>query len=212
MELRLYHYWRSSSSWRVRWALDYKQIIHQKQAVNLLKQESESEDHRARNPSAQVPTLEMIDSSPIRFLSESVAIIEWLNEAYPEHPLLPASIDLRARCRELTEVINSGTQPLQNLGVAQLHSSSPDEQKSWNQHWIRSGLQSYEQLVQQTAGKLSIGDGLTVADLFLIPQCYNALRFDIGLDEFPVIQRIHDYALTLPSCISSHPDRYAPVN
>ena len=212
MTLRLYHYWRSSSSWRVRWALDYKNISYQKVAINLLNQESESDSHLERNPSAQVPTLEFLSAAPIRFLSESVAIIEWLESSHPEPALLPTDPYLRARCRELTEMINSGTQPLQNLGVAQHHSPQIDEQKAWNQYWIRSGLRNYEAVVGESAGRLSLGDQLSAADLFLIPQCYNAIRFNIPLSEFPTIQRIHDYAMALPSCVSSHPDQYAPVS
>jgi len=208
--IKLYHYWRSTSSWRVRWALNYKEIPYQTIAVNLLNNESEAPDHLLRNPSGQVPTVELSENSPLRYLSESTAILEWIEEAYPNPALLPKNPMERARCRQLCQIINSGTQPLQNLGVAQLHSSDPAEQKKWNQFWIQNGLHNYEQLVKQSAGKYSMGDQFTWADLFLIPQCYNADRFEVALESFPNILKIRESAQALPSYFSSHPDRYAP--
>jgi maleylpyruvate isomerase len=210
--LKLYHYWRSSSSWRVRWALELKRVSCEFVAINLLTDEVESPEHQARNPLAYVPTLELVerDAGPLRHLSESMAIIEWLDEMKPDPGLLPSGPLLRARARQLAEMINSGTQPLQNPTVAQFHSLDPAAQKTWNVHWIRKGLGAYERLVAETAGIFSIGDQVSLADLFLIPQCYAAGRNEIPLSDFPTIERIHAAALATQACQASHPDRYAP--
>lgn len=211
MNLRLFHYWRSSSSWRVRWALALKGIPCEFIAVNLLDDESEQPAHLARNPMGFVPALEILNSkSSVRFLGESVAIIEWLEEVHPLPTLFPNDPLERARTRQLAEIVNAGTQPVQNLSVTLRHSPDPEEQKKWSQHWIRKGLGAYEKLVQETAGLFSIGNTLTFADLFLIPQCYNAGRNDVPLSEFPTIQKIHEQAIQTEACMKSSPDRFKP--
>ena len=210
-QLRLFHYWRSSSSWRVRWAIRFKNLTCDYVAVNLLKNESEDKENLLRNPLGVVPTLEVQGSSSnIHFLGESAAIIEWLEETYPNPSLFPSDGLLRARVRQLVQVINADTQPLQNLGVALEHSEDPEVQKKWNQKWIRKGLNAYQELLKDTSGKFSVGDHLTMADLFLIPQCYNALRNDLRLEEFPTIHKIYEEALKTDSCIASSPDRFKP--
>jgi maleylacetoacetate isomerase len=208
--MKLYHYWRSSSSWRVRWALAYKHIPCDWVAINLLTDESDSEAHLRRNPMGYVPALELEGKNGPVYLTESIAIIEWLEETHPEPRLLPVDPFERAQVRQLAEVINSGTQPLQNLTTMLLHSDNPEEQKRWARHWSRKGLQAYEKLAQETAGTFSFGNSLTLADLFLAPQCYNALRQEISLDEFPLIKKIYEAALATPSGQTSHPDRFAP--
>lgn len=212
MRLRLYHYWRSSSSWRVRWALAFKNIPCEFVAINLLSDEAESEEHLKRNPLGFIPVLENLDhpSSPLRFLSESTAIIEYLEELHPTPSLYPADPLLKARTRQLAEIINSDTQPLQNMNTFLRHSSDPEEQKRWNQYWIQRGLIAYETLVQETAGIFSVRNSLTTADLFLIPQCYNAKRFDVPLSDFPTIERIYHSALETESYRKSAPEGFQP--
>jgi maleylacetoacetate isomerase len=209
-KLRLYHYWRSSSSWRVRWAFAYKEIACDFVAVDLLPGASESAEHRKRNPLGYVPVLEFQGQPHLPYLGESIAIIEWAEEVFPEPSLLPGNPLERARARQLAEIINSGTQPLQNLNAQDEHTKDPVERKRWTQHWIRNGLQAYETLVAETAGPFSMGDQLTLADLFLVPQCYNAARNEVGLDAYPNIARIQKNALATPSCMASHPDRFQP--
>src|SRR5665213_1802972 len=177
-KLKLYHYWRSSSSWRVRWGLALKDVKCEFEAIDLLSGQSESPEHLSRNPLGFVPVLEITESSGKKFfLSESLPILEWLNETYPEPSLFPKDPIARARARQLAEVINAGTQPLQNLNVQELHSADKEAKKHWSQHWIRNGLHAYETLVRETAGKFSVGNELSVADLCLIPQCYNCLLY-----------------------------------
>ncbi len=205
--VRLFHYWRSSSSWRVRWGLEIKKLRCEMVAVDLLKNQSEAPEHLARNPMGYVPTLEVTGG---RFIGESVEILEWLEETHPQHPLLPKDPLARARARQLVEIVNAGTQPIQNLGVTEMYSDDPEKKKAWNQHWIRKGLGAYEALVRETAGKFSMGDQLALPDLFLIPQCYNASRNEVALGEFPTIERINRAGLATESCEASHPERYKP--
>ncbi len=207
MKLKLYHYWRSSSSWRVRWALAHKGIPCEYIAVNLLDDETDRPEHRARNPMGHVPVLE-VDG---RLLTESVAMLEWLEETYPAAPLLPRDPWLRARTRALVETINAGIQPVQNLNVLEMLSDAPETRKKWAQHWIRHGLRSFEALASDLGGKFSAGDQLTLADLLLVPQCYNAGRQEIDVGaEFPRLKAWVDAALATPSGQASHPDRFKP--
>ena len=209
MKLRLYHYWRSSCSWRVRWALLIKGVPCEFESIDLLSDETDQPPQRARNPIGYVPVLELLNSQdPFRFIAESIAIIEWLEETIPTPSLLPGTPLQRARIRQLAEIINSGTQPLQNLNVMARYSIDPTEQRKWNQHWIHQGLHAYEVLVTKTSGLYSIGDTLTLADLCLIPQCYNAIRYELGLSDFPVIEKIYSTALKTPSCQGSAPESF----
>ena len=212
MKLRLYHYWRSSSSYRVRFALGLKGIAFESAIVNLLTEDTESPEFRKRNPAGQVPVIELQDGPDAgKFIAESMAIMEWLEETQPKPALLPGTALDRARIRQLAEIVNSGTQPLHNLTVFQHHSPEPAEQRRWNQHWIRNGMQAYETVVRETAGKFSMGDSPTLADTCLVPQCYAAERFDVPLSDYPTIARINANLLALPSCQAAHPDRFKPA-
>ncbi len=213
MKLRLYHYWRSSSSWRVRWAMAIKGVSCEFVSINLLTDESDQETHTARNPMGYVPVLEFLEEKreTYRFLGESMAIIEWLEDTFPSPSLLPGDPIEKAKIRQMAEIINAGTQPLQNPNVALFHSADPEEQKRWNQNWIRKGLHSFQTLAEKTSSLYSVGDSLTLADLYLIPQCYNAKRNGISLDEFPILQKIETAATQTESYIQSSPDRFAPA-
>jgi maleylacetoacetate isomerase len=214
MKLRLHHYWRSSSNWRVRWAFKLKGIVCEYAPVDLLSDEPEGAEHLARNPLGYVPVLEQIDEADParRYLCESLAIIEWAEETHPQPSLLPGDPWQRARIRMLAEVIASDTQPLQNLGPQELHSTDPGGRKSWARHWIRHGLHAYEKLAAGSAGNYSVGDAITLADLCLIPQCYNAERYGVDLGEFPTVARIHAAALETEACRASAPDQFAPAD
>lgn len=209
---RLYHYWRSSSSWRVRLALDWKGLSYEAAPVSLLNGESESPEHLSRNPAGCVPVLEILGAPPL-FLTESIAIIEYLEETHPSlSSLLPGSATQRARIRALAEVINAGTQPIQNIPVLERHSSDPAEQKAWAKEFIARGLKTYETLCTPVSGTFSVGDSFSLADICLIPQIYNAERYQVDLRQFPVISGIHDRCRSLPAFASSHPDRFKPLD
>jgi maleylacetoacetate isomerase len=144
-------------------------------------------------------------------LSDSTAIVQWLEECFPSGPkLFPEDLWLRARVRSLAAIISSDTQPLQNLTVLHRHSSDLEQQKKWAQEVIFEGLQAFERAAAPFAGDFSVGHQLSWADLCLLPQLYNAERFGVSLDSLPVIRRVRDHAVLLESYRSSHPSRYEP--
>jgi len=205
--MKLYHYWRSSSSWRVRWAFALKKIKCEWVHVGLLDGESESESHLKRNPMGYVPALELPNDV---FIAESLAIIHWAEKINPTPPLITGNPIEQSITLQLAELINAGTQPLQNLTCTYEHSADPIEQKRWMRFWTEKGLNAYETVCQKWAKDFSIGNQISLADLCLIPQCYNALRQELDLKKFPTIYRIYNNAIQTPECISSHPDQFDP--
>lgn len=200
-QMKLYHYWRSSCSWRVRWALELKGLKVESIPVNLLQNEQKAAGYALKNPMQAVPTLE-VDGKP---LSESLAILEWLEEKYPTPALLPSDPFSRAKVRELSLIIAAGTQPLGNLKVLQYVASDQGERAAFAKHWITNGLMAYEKKVRETAGTYSFGGNVTIADLCLIPQCYNAERFAVDLGQFPLIKGIYDRCLKTKACEKAAP-------
>ena len=209
--MKLYHYWRSSSSWRVRWALELKKLKAELIPVNLLKGESHTEEHRKRSPMGWVPALEIETNDGAVLLSESVAMIEYLEEAFPQsYPLLPGSPLNRGRIRQFTEIINAGTQPIQNLSVQKYFSDDGEKQLEWSRHWIARGFEAYEALAKNSAGRFTLGDQITLADLFLAPQVYNAKRFEVDLAPYPTISRICDGCAETSEYQASEPSKFEP--
>jgi len=208
--LRLYAYWRSSSAWRVRIALGLKGLPYQYAAVDLLAGEQWSEAHRARNPTHQVPVLEVerAGQPPLR-LVQSMAIIEWLDEVHPSPPLLPATADGRARVRALAEHVNSGIQPLQNsIVLKRLRERVPGWDRTWAQQVIAEGLGALERAVGDGgAGRFCHGDAPGLADCYLVPQLYNARRFEVELSGLPTLLRVEAACAALPAFQAAHPDR-----
>jgi len=211
--MKLYHYWRSTSSWRVRWALEHKKIACELVHIHLLNGEAETPAHLARHPLGFVPVLETNAGAN---LIESLAIITYLEDTNPTSPtLFPKDPVEKARALALAEVINAGTQPLQNIPVLTFYSSDTEKQSTWAQHWIQNGLDLYEKLlpdsILKSAEPFSVGNRLSIADLFLLPQLYNAKRYGLGLDPFKKILAIQKHLETLPSYQKSHPDLYKPA-
>ncbi len=183
--LTLYHYWRSSSSWRVRWMLAHKKLQAKLVDVNLLQGQQQEEPYRALSPTGFVPALQVGE----RTLTESVAIATYLEAAHPEQPWLPTDPWLRARTMQLVEIVNAGTQPLQNLLV--LRTLYPEEsgRKRWSQQVIERGLAAFERVLRElesegVRGPYCLGEESSLADMFLCPQLYNARRFEVALDSF----------------------------
>lgn len=213
--MKLFGYWRSSASWRVRIALDFKGIPYEYQAVHLLQDggKQHAADYTARNPMAQVPMLAVEIGGQTRYLAQSLAILEYLEEAHPEPALLPADAFLRARARQLAEIVNSGIHPLQNLGLLQRLKASfevdgqPVDARKWCAPFIANGLAAYESLARETAGEFSVGDQPTFADLCLIPQLYNARRFEVDLSAHDLLLQIEHSCMALDAFQSAHPDR-----
>ncbi len=210
MKLKLYHYWRSSASWRVRWAFAIKKIACEFVSINLLEGEQKRPEYLERNPNGTVPVLEIVEKGKSRFLSESMAIMEWAEELFPKPSLLPGDAYQKGVIRQLAEVINSGIHPVQNLRVRKFYSQNEEKQKEWATHWICAGFSAYEKWMRQTAGRFSVGDQITMADLCLIPQCYNAKRADIALETFPTIAKIYAAAIATPECKAASPEKFQP--
>jgi maleylpyruvate isomerase len=205
---RLYSYWRSSSAWRVRIGMALKELSYEYVAVNLVAGEQFQEAHRARNPMSQVPVLEVDEQGHVIRLTQSMAILEWLDERHPTPPLLPRDLDARAAVRALAEHVNSGIQPLQNAApLRMLREKEAGYDRTWARHWIAGGLGGLERAVQAMAGRHAAGDLPGLADCYLVPQLYNARRFGVDLEPFPTLRRVEEACLALPAFQAAHPDR-----
>ncbi|NRA63502.1 MAG: maleylacetoacetate isomerase [Pseudobacteriovorax sp.] len=200
-KFELFHYWRSSCSWRVRWALEIKGISYSSTAVDLKVGAQKDHSYLAKAPSGMVPCL-LIDGNP---LSDSISIIEWLDETQKGPKLLPTNPWDRAKVRELTGMIASNTQPVQNLHVLQAIDRLGGDRVQWARSNIAKGLKSYEEAIRQTQGSFSMGSQITLADLCLIPQVYNAHRFGVDMSRVPNCEAIYQRALKIPSCERSAP-------
>lgn len=208
--MKLHGYWRSSCTWRVRIALHYKGAPFEYCPVNLLSGSGEQhrDDYRRKNPMEQVPALEIVEDGVTRCLGQSLAILEWLEERFPEPPLLPRSSYLRARTRQLAEIINSGTQPFQNLTVAKLvkHELGGDS-TAFARRFIEKGLSAFQAVAEEVTGRYSVGDEPSLADLCLIPQLYGARRHSVDLGAFPLLQGIEERCMQLPAFQAAHADK-----
>jgi maleylpyruvate isomerase len=209
MTFRLYSYWRSSSSWRVRIGLALKGIAYAYEPVDLLAGEQFAEAHRSRSPASQVPVLEVEEGGRTVRLVQSMAILEWLDERFPDAPLLPPDIDGRARVRSLAEHVNSGTQPYQNAVVLKtVKEKLPGFEKEWARMWVTRGLEALERGVSDgLAGRFCHGDAPGLADCYLVPQMYSARRFGVDLGPFPTLRRIDEACAAHAAFQAAHADR-----
>ena len=203
--ITLYHYWRSSSSWRVRWALLLKGVAFEKKHIHLVRGEQKKSEYLSVNPAGLVPCL-VKDG---RALSESLAIIEWLDETYPDPPLLPKDPWQRAQSRELALIIAAGIQPLGNLRALSRHSDQQEEREAWHRYFIETGLSLFETKIQQWSGPFCMGQDLSIADICLIPQIYNALRNRVDMKKYPRCWAIYEHCLTTPACAAASPAQQA---
>jgi maleylacetoacetate isomerase len=201
-KLILSTYWRSSCSYRARIALNYKKLAYESKYVNLIAGEQKTPEYRALNPIGHVPTLH-IDGVPY---VESVAIMELLEELYPEPALLPKSAQERAHVRALVQTINAGIQPLQNLIVLERAGGDDQEKRNaWMNYFITRGLGAFEALASET-GPFAFGDAFTMADVCLVPQIYGARRVKVDLTPFPRIVRAEAAASALPFVAAARPE------
>ncbi len=212
--MKLYTYYRSSSAWRVRIVLHVKGVPFEPVAVNLAPAVSEQrgEAHAARNPMAQIPTLEWPDASApggVRRLSQSMAIAAYLEELHPEPALFPKDPYLRARAIQLAEVVNSGVQPFQNTGTLAHLVELGVAPEPWCSRFIAKGLAALDAEARREPYDFSVGDAPSIADVFLVPQLYNARRFGIRLDPFERLLAIEARCAALPAFRAAHPDAQA---
>ena len=207
--MKLYSYFRSSASFRVRIALALKGLDYEYASVHLLKAGGEqfAAGFKAMNPAALVPVLD--DDGIV--LTQSLAIIEYLDETRPQPPLLPEDAAGRARVRAIALAIACEIHPLNNLRVLGYLSKtlgvSDEERNAWYCHWVEAGLATVEAMLagDPRTGVCCHGDTPTLADICLVPQIFNAQRFKARLDHVPTVMRIHQHCLTLPAFAKSVP-------
>jgi maleylpyruvate isomerase len=207
--MKLYGYWRSSCTWRVRIALAYKGLDYEYIPVNLIKEggEQHRDEYGAVNPLRQVPVLEIeVGGAPLR-VGQSLAILELLEERHPEPRMLPADRYLRARTRQLAEIVNAGIQPFQNTSTSRFMKDLGQDEQAFGRHFIVRGLKAFQALTEETAGRYCIGDEVTMADACLVPQLYAARRFGVDLAELPTLARIEQACMALPAFQAAHADR-----
>lgn len=207
--MQLYSYFRSSAAYRVRIALNLKAVDYTIVPVHLLKNggEQHSDAYRKINFSELVPT--WVDEE-IR-LGQSLSILEYLEERYPHPALLPSSCIERAQMRRFAQTISCDIHPLNNLRVLQYLVDEigidQEQKKQWYQHWVIQGFQVLEDQLTESNGLFCFGQQPTFADCCLIPQVYNALRFDIDLTAFVKIKSIYQHCMTLPAFIQAAPEQ-----
>ena len=186
--------------------MNFKGISYELVPVNLLKSDQKTSDHLQRNPQGLVPSIEHNG----KFLSQSLAIIEYLEELFPSPSLLPKQPLKRAEVRALSQIVACDTQPVQNLRVLNyvVHElyKSPKEKLKWGHHFIKLGFDALELKIQQTAGTYAYGGNFSLIDVCLIPQVYNALRFGIDLENYPVIKRVYSNCLKLSAVDRARPE------
>jgi maleylpyruvate isomerase len=206
MKLELYTFFRSSASFRVRIALGLKGLAADQKVVWLPGDEQKSDDYRSVNPQQFVPTL-IADG---QVLTQSLAIIEYLDEVQPEPPLLPGDPLGRARVRSLSQLIACEIHPLNNLRVLKYLKGPLGQPQAvvdtWYRHWVGEGLAAFErQLKDGDGGRYCHGDAVTMADVCLVPQIFNAQRFDTDLSPFPETMRIHEALMQLDAFDRAQP-------
>lgn len=208
MKLVLHNYWRSSASHRVRIGLGLKKLAYEYFVVNILHHDQHADAYRAKNPMAQVPTLEITeDDGSVLSMSQSLPILEYLDERFREPAILPHDPYLRARCRGLAEIINSGIQPLQNLSTTKAVKDFGGDTEAWPRPFIANGLAAYERAARDVAGRFSVGDTPTIADCCLVPQLASARRFGVDPAQYQLLAAIEERCLQLPAFADAAPDR-----
>lgn len=206
--MKLYDFYRSSAAFRVRIALNLKELQYDSVPKVFANSEHRSVDYLAINPHGLIPALAVDDA----VLSQSLAIIEYLNERHPAPPLLPAEPLARAQVRSMALAIACDIHPLNNLRVLNHlranFAQDDDGIARWYRHWVATGFQGLESQTRQlsTAQRYCFGDAVSMADLCLVPQMYNARRFDTDLTPFPTLVRISTHLESLPAFDAAKPE------
>ncbi len=207
--IKLHSYFRSSASFRVRIALNLKGLTYETVPVHLVRGGGEqfAPDFRTLNPASLVPVLE----DEARVLTQSLAIIEYLEETHPHPVLLPGDAFGRAQVRALALTIACEIHPLNNLRVLKYLGrelgASEAQKNAWYRHWVESGLAQLDAMLAPVAGRYAFGDGVTLADVLIVPQVFNARRFDCRLEHVPHVMRVFEACMALPAFVDAQPAR-----
>ena len=203
----LYDYFRSSASYRVRIALNLKGIDYEHRPISLVQSEQQAPSYRALNPQGFVPMLE-IDGHR---LTQSLAIIVYLDQVHRDPPLMPADPAEGAHVRALAMAVACDIHPLNNLRVLKYLRGplgvSEEAKHEWYRHWVAEGLAALEEMARPHAGAFLFGDAPTIADICLVPQLYNARRFSVPLTDYPTLRRADETASAHAAFAAAHPDR-----
>jgi maleylpyruvate isomerase len=206
--MKLWSYWRSSCAYRVRIALGLKRLSFEYVPVHLIR--DGGQQHQAGfgaiNPQRQVPVLEVEDAGSVVRLVQSIAIIEYLEERYPSPALLPAAPAARAHVRALAELVNSGIQPFQNTSTLAELKQRGVEAEPWARSFVARGLAALEALAAPRAGAFMFGDTVSMADVYLVPQLYNARRLNVPYAHFPTLARAETSCVALPAFEAARPE------
>jgi maleylpyruvate isomerase len=206
-EPKLFDYWRSTASWRVRIAMNYKRLAYQSVPIDLRIGEQAAADYHAVNPQNLVPTLELGDLR----LSQSAAILEYLEETHPDPPLLPKDAEGRAIVRRMMNIVVCDIHPINNLRVlTRLRSdfgASEEQVSTWISTWIGQGFAALDAAIQTHGDGYAYGGSATFADVCLVPQVYSARRFGVDLSPFPRVTAVADRCASLDAFASTHPDQ-----
>jgi maleylpyruvate isomerase len=207
MTIRLYGYWRSSAAYRVRIGLALKGLAYDYAAVNLLANEQNAPDYRARQPQGLVPMLDTGDGGQI---TQSLAILEWLDETYPAAPLLPKAPGDKAIVRAMAYAVACDIHPINNLRVLKhvrkTFGADDATIAGWQTHWIALGFEAQERLIEAHGGAWSFGDAPTLADVCLVPQVVNSTRVNMDLSLYPRLAAIFERAKAHPAFVAAAPE------
>ncbi|WP_296818460.1 maleylacetoacetate isomerase [Brevundimonas sp.] len=199
----LHGYWRSGTSYRTRIALNLKGVAYEQRTHDLRQGEQKSETYLALNPQGLVPALEHQGW----VVTQSLAILGWLDERFPEPPLLPrTSPEDRAEVRAMATLVACDIHPLNNLRVLKAVKGLGGDTDAWAEQWIRPGFDALERLIEQRGGGWSWGEAPTIADCCLIPQVYSARRFNVDVSAWPLISAVDARAQQHPAFQDAHPD------
>lgn len=209
--MKLYGYWRSSAAYRVRIALNLKQLECEHESVHLVKEGGQQHhpDYVALNPMELVPTL--VDGEVT--LNQSLAILDYLDAKYPQVPLLPAELNDNVQAKAIAYDIACDIHPLNNLRVLQYLTGelgqTEETKVAWYHHWIDVGFSALDKKLEKTAGQFCYKDQVSWADICLIPQVYNAKRFNMDISKYPTIKRIADNCGQLDAFVQAEPENQA---
>ena len=206
----LYDYWRSSAAYRVRIVLNLKGVAYDSVAVDLTQGAQRAPAYLARNPQGLVPALDVGTA----VLTQSLAIIDYLDATCPAVPMLPRDPISRSRVLAQALSVVADLHPIDNLRVlnrlTEQFGADEAARRAWYVHWVETGLSALEEMAAETAGPLLGGDRPNLADACLVPQLYNARRFDVALDRFPRLVAADAAAATIAEIAAAHPDQVKP--